>query len=195
MSRLKQRGRPHERYCVSTPLSEGQKSGCRRSSSQCAPAFHGPRFRESNEPKQTLGSTLLSGSLGRSGSTSLTYLNRGVTKSPTNPNSLLAETMRTSSTPELSLMPSRRQTENRSNDTATREGPEWRVKLHREVAKTIARYGGINSELLRPTFGDLILALEIDPKQFPKKHGKLGNARAVEIRFNDGVEWRAVYVL
>jgi mRNA-degrading endonuclease RelE of RelBE toxin-antitoxin system len=41
----------------------------------------------------------------------------------------------------------------------------------------------------------LLRALETNPKQFPKKHGKLGTVRAADVRFRDGVVWRAVFSL
>jgi hypothetical protein len=37
--------------------------------------------------------------------------------------------------------------------------------------------------------------LASNPKQFPKKSGKLATMRAAEIRFADGVVWRAVFEL
>ncbi|GAC1548103.1 MAG: hypothetical protein NVS2B17_32670 [Candidatus Velthaea sp.] len=81
------------------------------------------------------------------------------------------------------------------NDTVGQGDPQWRVRIHPKVAKTIARYGGANSALFRPAIGDLIDALEIDPKRFPKKQGRLRDARAARLKFADGVVWRAVFTL
>jgi mRNA-degrading endonuclease RelE of RelBE toxin-antitoxin system len=47
----------------------------------------------------------------------------------------------------------------------------------------------------RPTIGELIDALEADPKQFPKKHGKPKGCRAAPVVYADGIVWRAVYEL
>lgn len=41
----------------------------------------------------------------------------------------------------------------------------------------------------------MIDELETDPKRHPKKHGKLKSARAVRLRYSDGVTWRAVYTI
>jgi hypothetical protein len=54
---------------------------------------------------------------------------------------------------------------------------------------------GVDSESFRPTIGELISALETDPKQFPKKRGKLKDARAADAKFADGVTWRAVFTV
>jgi hypothetical protein len=45
-----------------------------------------------------------------------------------------------------------------------------------------------------PTLRELVQALEANPKQFPKKLGKLKDARAAHLRFTD-VEYVAVVVL
>jgi hypothetical protein len=41
----------------------------------------------------------------------------------------------------------------------------------------------------------LFAELETNPKQFPKKKGKLKDARAADVSFADGVTWRAVFTL
>ena len=64
---------------------------------------------------------------------------------------------------------------------------------HRDVRKLILRYG-LDSTVFRPTLGALLRALETNPKQFPKKRGKLDFVRAAEVRFRGGV-WRAVFYL
>jgi mRNA-degrading endonuclease RelE of RelBE toxin-antitoxin system len=40
---------------------------------------------------------------------------------------------------------------------------------------------------------ELTEELQTNPKQFPKKQGKLKNRRAADLRFGDGVAWRAVF--
>jgi hypothetical protein len=82
-----------------------------------------------------------------------------------------------------------------SNATAGPGDRPWRVSFHREVAKTIAKHGGEDSPAFTPTIGELRSALESDPKQFPKKAGKLKDARAAHIRFAAGVEWVAAYTI
>lgn len=59
---------------------------------------------------------------------------------------------------------------------------------------SIAQYG-LGSNIFRPTLAVVFRALETNPKQFPKKRGKLGGVRAAELRFRDGVVWRAVFSL
>jgi mRNA-degrading endonuclease RelE of RelBE toxin-antitoxin system len=79
-------------------------------------------------------------------------------------------------------------------DTAVPDGQKpWRVELHREVGKDVACYG-LCDPSFSPTLGELISALEANPKQFPKKSGKLKTARAAELKFK-GVTYRAVFVL
>jgi hypothetical protein len=70
----------------------------------------------------------------------------------------------------------------------------WHVRPHREVEKRIAQYAS-DADVFRPSIGELIDALETNPKQFPKKHGTLRDARATELKFADGVTWRAVFRL
>jgi hypothetical protein len=54
---------------------------------------------------------------------------------------------------------------------------------------------GRDSEIFRPTIGQLIDALKSNPKQFPKKNGPLKDARAADLRFAEGVVWRAVFTV
>jgi hypothetical protein len=49
--------------------------------------------------------------------------------------------------------------------------------------------------VFRPSIGALIDTLETNPKQFPKKKGKLKDCRAAEVIYADGVVWRAVFTL
>ena len=83
----------------------------------------------------------------------------------------------------------------KSNATAGPGDRPWDVKFHREVAKTIAKNGGEDSTTFVPTIRDLKNALASEPKQYPKKSGKLKDARAAHVRFADGVEWVAVYTI
>lgn len=76
--------------------------------------------------------------------------------------------------------------------TATPAVHVYRVDFHREVAKLVA-FHGLESDDFRPTIAALITALRTDPKQFPKKKGKLKERRAASIKFADGVAWRAVF--
>lgn len=45
----------------------------------------------------------------------------------------------------------------------------------------------------RPSLEALFATLELDPKQYPLKVGKLGGYRAAKLRFNRAVEWRLVF--
>jgi mRNA-degrading endonuclease RelE of RelBE toxin-antitoxin system len=83
----------------------------------------------------------------------------------------------------------------RSSGSAAQGGDPYRVELHPQVAKTIAAHGGVTSGLFRPSIGDLISELEIDPKRYPKKQGKLKSARAAPLRYSKAVTWRAVYTV
>jgi hypothetical protein len=56
-------------------------------------------------------------------------------------------------------------------------------------------YGGEESANFRPTIGAILRALKSNPKQFPKKHGQLKDARAVSTTFADGIAWKVVFVL
>ncbi len=80
------------------------------------------------------------------------------------------------------------------SDTPEPDGRPYHVSFHREVAKIVAQHG-VDSGLFRPTIGELITALENQPKQFEKKRGKLKDARAAEVQFSDGVAWRAVFLI
>ena len=82
----------------------------------------------------------------------------------------------------------------KSNATAGPGDRPWHVKFHREVAKTIAKHGGLDSPAFVPTIRELTATLASDPKRFPKKQGKLKDARAADVRFGAFV-WRAVYTI
>ena len=45
-----------------------------------------------------------------------------------------------------------------------------------------------------PTLRELVNALRANPKQFPKKHGKLADARSADLKF-ENVTYRAVFTL
>jgi hypothetical protein len=69
----------------------------------------------------------------------------------------------------------------------------WLVKLHREPGKDVANYG-LCDTTFSPTLGELIGALEANPKQFPKKKGRLQDCRAAPLTFK-GKSYRAVFTL
>lgn len=69
----------------------------------------------------------------------------------------------------------------------------WRVVLHPEVAKDVTDYG-LTCPDFTPTLRELITELESNPKQFPKKDGKLRMARAAKLRYRN-VPYRAVFVI
>ena len=81
------------------------------------------------------------------------------------------------------------------NDIVRPDGQPWSVKFHNQVAKTIVLHGGIDSPTFRPSIGQLVSDLQTNPKQFPKKSGKLKTARAAPLKFADGIVWRAVFIL
>jgi len=115
----------------------------------------------------------------------------------TNASSPLVSTAETKilSTREPSSTPSTRQEGGQSSGTAAPADRPWTVKLHTKVARTIAAYGGENSTKFRPLIAELIDALEVNPKQFPKKQGQLKQTRSADVSFADGVIWRLVFVL
>lgn len=69
----------------------------------------------------------------------------------------------------------------------------WTVELHRQVGKEVAGYGLLNPRF-SPTLRELLDALAANPKQFKKKKGKLRDARAADLRF-DNTTFRAVFIL
>jgi hypothetical protein len=96
-----------------------------------------------------------------------------------------------SSMPERYSAQSTKQTK---YDTAVPVGQEpWGVKLHRDPGKDVANYG-LCDPAFSPTLGELISALEANPKQFPKKHGPLKDCRAAPLRFK-GKSFRAVFII
>jgi mRNA-degrading endonuclease RelE of RelBE toxin-antitoxin system len=79
-------------------------------------------------------------------------------------------------------------------DTAQQAGQDaWQVHLHPAVKK-LATEIGLDSPRFSPTLLKLIETLEANPKQFPKKKGKLQHVRAARLKF-EGVIYRAVFVL
>jgi mRNA-degrading endonuclease RelE of RelBE toxin-antitoxin system len=79
-------------------------------------------------------------------------------------------------------------------DTVVPAGQKpWTVKLHRDPGKDVANYG-LCDPTFSPTLGELISALEANPKQFPKKHGPLKDCRAAPLKFK-GKSFRAVFIL
>ncbi len=91
-------------------------------------------------------------------------------------------------------MPSKKQTR---RDTVTPGGgaaaKRWTVRPHREVGRDIADYGLTCPDFV-PTLKALVEALETNPKQFPKKQGRLKNARAASLKYGP-VTYRAVFTL
>ncbi|HTV74789.1 MAG TPA: hypothetical protein VME66_13920 [Candidatus Acidoferrales bacterium] len=79
------------------------------------------------------------------------------------------------------------------SDTPKPDDPAWRVEFQPRVARTIARFGIANADF-NPTIAELILELEREPKQFPKKTGKLSAMRAASLRYHT-TAWRLVFVL
>lgn len=96
-----------------------------------------------------------------------------------------------SSTPISSSTQSTKQTK---YGTALPVGQKpWRVVLHRDVAKDVAHYG-LGNRRFTPTLRELVDALSANPKQFPKKKGKLKDARSADLTC-ENVVFRAVFVL
>lgn len=80
------------------------------------------------------------------------------------------------------------------SDTPEPEDRPYRVSLYREVAKVVTQQG-VDSDVFRPTIGEFITKIENEPKQFEKKRGKLKDARSADVRFSDGIAWRAMFVV
>jgi mRNA-degrading endonuclease RelE of RelBE toxin-antitoxin system len=78
--------------------------------------------------------------------------------------------------------------------TAGPDDRRYAVRFGREPAKIVAQYGHDN-EIFRPTLAQLTDELRLNPKQYPKKRGKLKNTRGADLRFGDGVPWRAVFTI
>ena len=96
-----------------------------------------------------------------------------------------------SSTPKSFSTPSTKRTK---YDTAVPAGQKpWIVKLHRQVGKEVAGYG-LADRRFSPSLRELIDALSANPKQFPRKKGKLKDARAAGLKF-EKVTFRAVFTL
>jgi hypothetical protein len=69
----------------------------------------------------------------------------------------------------------------------------WEVELHREVGKDVAGYGLCDPNFT-PSLRELFTALRANPKQFPKKKGKLKDTRAADLRRHN-VTFRAVFII
>lgn len=99
--------------------------------------------------------------------------------------------------PQNSSMPMRSSTQSTRQtrfDTVVPGGQKpWHVKLYRDVGKLVAKIG-LEDRRFCPTLRELVDALKANPKQFPKKKGKLKDARAAELSFK-GVTFRAVFTL
>lgn len=82
-----------------------------------------------------------------------------------------------------------------SNASAAPDARRYRVELHPRVAKTVALHGGLGTALFRPSLNAALDELEIDPKRYPKKQGRLRAARALPLRYSQSVVWRMVYTI
>jgi len=95
------------------------------------------------------------------------------------------------STRTLSSMQS---TKRMNFDTVVPAGQKlWRVAFHKQVGKEVAGYGLLDARFA-PTIRELIDALTANPKQFLQKKGKLKDARAAHLKF-ENVEFVAVFTL
>ncbi len=54
---------------------------------------------------------------------------------------------------------------------------------------------GLTNPAFRPILAELVASLKHDPKQYPKKSGKLADARAASLRYRGRASWRAVFRL
>jgi hypothetical protein len=78
--------------------------------------------------------------------------------------------------------------------TPNADESDWRLRFHPQVLRDIGEYGLQNRDF-RPTLLALNIELRSNPKQFPKKSGRLKNARAAPLRYRGRHSWRAVFVL
>lgn len=156
-----------------------------------------PQSRGSNEgPPSTSALMSSNGSRARSAFPSPSSSLRIATLAWTTRNSLDVRPlpMMSSSTRGHSSKRSMKRREAKSSDTPEPGVLLWRVELHREVAKLIAKHGDEDA-VFRPTLSELLRALETNPKQFPKNRGALRHARAADVTYADGITWRAVFTL
>jgi Txe/YoeB family toxin of Txe-Axe toxin-antitoxin module len=72
-------------------------------------------------------------------------------------------------------------------------GPAWRVQFATGAAKDLRGYD-VDDPRFRPKLALLIEDLKRDPFAFPKKRGKLRDARAASLRFAN-VAWRVVFTI
>src|SRR5580658_1475727 len=151
--------------------------------SKTAPATSASGHSIGSQPQSAFPSRA---SLSRVGSTPDRWTTTSSSVASTNP-------IPSSSTPTISLLPSP-MPNGTGCGTATPEGPPWRVPWARKPEKVARRYG-LHSAIFRPTLGQLVRLLEIEPKRFPKKRGRLRDARAAELLFADGIAWRAVFTV
>jgi hypothetical protein len=86
------------------------------------------------------------------------------------------------STPEPSSTPSKKRGQ---PSTATRGASRYRVELHREVARVIARHATDEADVFRPSIAELLDELATNPKQFPKKRGALRRVRWLSLGPHD----------
>jgi hypothetical protein len=181
---------------VLTLSLDGQKPDFRNRNSPSVPVSGVPLFHASSAPLVTLELTSSIASprpSERQLTPSLSQHPESITRMMLSSAAAQLPTTTSSSTPTPSSTQSMKPPGGTSNATAGLGGRPWDVKFHRDVAKTVAKNGGENSPTFTPTVRDFKTALASNPKQFPKKSGKLKDARATHLRFADGVEWVAVY--
>jgi len=77
--------------------------------------------------------------------------------------------------------------------SATSGGPRWQVQFETGAARDVRGYD-LDDPRFRPTVRALVEDLKRDPFSFPKKRGKLKNARAASLRFAN-VAWRVVFTI
>lgn len=179
-----------------TSSSNERERGFRSKTSQTLQASAETLSLELNAPSETSALTSSIDSLPPSAHRLTPSLSHLESIAETMPKSAAGQKRQTksSSTRIPSLMPSMKQPGEKSPDIAEpADQRPWNVEFHREVAKTVAKHGGEEAPAFTPTIRGLKDALANDPKQFPKKQGKLKEARATHVRFGAGVEWVAVF--
>lgn len=92
-------------------------------------------------------------------------------------------------------MPSTKRSVKKSSGTAEPGDRRRRVSFHRDVARVVAAHGGAEGDFFRPQIRALVELLEADPKRYPKKSGRLKRCRSAAITVDNGVVWRAVFVV
>jgi mRNA-degrading endonuclease RelE of RelBE toxin-antitoxin system len=68
----------------------------------------------------------------------------------------------------------------------------WKVDLSKAASRVLTRHR--HDEDFCPTIEEVIAELKRDPKQFPKKHGRLEGIRAAPLRYRNA-PWRIPYLI